>query len=30
MAKQMVLGEEARRKLLRGINTANDAIQVTL
>ena len=30
MAKQMVYGEDARRKLLSGINTATDAIKVTL
>ncbi len=30
MAKQMVYGEDARRKLLGGINTATDAIKVTL
>ena len=30
MAKQMVFGEDARRKLLSGINTATDAIKVTL
>ena len=30
MAKQIVYGEEARRKLLDGINAATDAIKVTL
>ena len=30
MAKQMIYGEDARRKLLDGINTATDAIKVTL
>ena len=30
MAKQMIYGEEARKKLLDGINSATDAIKVTL
>ena len=30
MAKQMIYGEEARKKLLDGITTATDAIKVTL
>ena len=30
MAKQMIYGEEARKKLLDGINAATDAIKVTL
>ena len=30
MAKQMIYGEEARKKLLEGISAATDAIKVTL
>ena len=30
MAKQMIYGEEARKKLLEGISAAADAIKVTL
>ena len=30
MAKQMIYGEEARKKLLDGITAATDAIKVTL
>ena len=30
MAKQMIYGEDARKKLLDGINSATDAIKVTL
>lgn len=30
MAKQLLFGEEARRKLEKGVNTLADAVKVTL
>jgi hypothetical protein len=30
MAKQLMFGEDARRKILSGIQTLNDAVKVTM